>query len=213
MQITLSRNELLASLLFASRDGARLVLNGVLIETFKSRPPILVSTDGRRLTVIESTTREPAQGKSHIVLGVLFIQRICSISAQLTRKPERQLIALEFEPDKQAVKVDFLGCGCRMEFDSATVFGIYPNWRGVRPDKKQPREQMNEVAFNAAYFRDYVKAASLLGSDDKVLRANFINSTTAIEVLILKLPQFYSIIMPCTIASPSNFNPEFLALE
>lgn len=59
MKIIVSRNELLAALIFSSDDETRFVLNGVCVEVSpRSLKPTLITTDGRRLAVIESQAEQ-----------------------------------------------------------------------------------------------------------------------------------------------------------
>lgn len=54
MQVLL--NELKAARIFTSSDDSRYAICGVRIECVKGKKPLLISTDGRRLLIIQSRT-------------------------------------------------------------------------------------------------------------------------------------------------------------
>lgn len=91
MKIIVSRQELQTALLFASKDDSRFTLCSVCIETSPSyHKPNIITTDGRRLSVIQSQAEQPVDydtaSTEQMLLTSDFVKAIVALSKALGGK-------------------------------------------------------------------------------------------------------------------------------
>lgn len=201
-------SELRAALLFASTDDDRFVLTGVCLEIKQKSAPMLVTTDGRRLSVIETCAEQPGlfEKDYSVVLHPDFVKGIIALS-----KTQSAWIGIEVRPGGERVIIHFIGKRSTLDVEKgATIEATYPAWRAVIPTgEKQP---VTELAMNAVFIGDYAKAAKLLGTDEQTIRMNIFSENSAIEVRIPERPNFYGVVMPAKTLTKMEFQPEFLGL-
>jgi hypothetical protein len=214
-KITVSRNELMAALLFASTDESRCTLNGVLIEGHAgvTAHPTIVATDGRRLAVIE-TVADQQDGDSMeehtMLLKSEFVKPLCALSKALGGK-NNPWIQFSNNPGSKQVAVAFIGSQCVVDVeDGALIDGVFPEWRMIVPSKKAKREPINDLGLNAEAVGDFAKAAKIMEASTPIVQMNLVGKEQAIEVRLYSLPQFYGIIMPCKVDDSVDYQPEFL---
>lgn len=186
MKIILSRNEILAALLFTSDDEARFVLNGLCVEVNPDARPVMVASDGRRLAVIESQAEQAEVFTEHyqMLLRADFLRPICALSRAFGGKLF-PWIEFESKPGSKRVSVTFIGGKCYFEAEeNALIEGTYPDWRKVVPDKNVPRTQINDLGINAAYVADFVRAGKALDAKTTMIQMNLVGEDSAIEVKI-----------------------------
>ena len=214
MKFTLSRRELLASMLFASTDDSRYTLCGVLIETHIGNRPTLITTDGRRLAVIETTAdqSDPDSAEAAFLLRSEILRPLCALSKALGGKtfPWIEFTATLGNRD---IGIAFVGskCSIRIE-DGIFIDGAYPNWRKVLPPKKAPRRPISDLGINSDFMADFSKAAKIMESASPVLQMNLIGQDDAIEVRITTQPNFYALLMPCKTDDSLEYQPEFVSI-
>ena len=206
-QFNVLTNEIKAAMLFASTDESRYVLNGVLFQALAGKQPILISTDGRRLAVIETDAEQPASdGESvEVVIASSFLKPLCAFA-----KSQALIVSIEPHPPKRCV-FNMFGAHCVVDSEEgALIEGQYPNWKQVVPaGEKNPVSQM---ALNSDYIGDYSKAGKLLGLDFTLVALNIFNASGAMEVRLGGKPNFYGVVVPCMVDHPKDFKPEFLGL-
>lgn len=215
MKIIVSRHELRAALLFASNDESRLVLNSVLLEAFPGKKPLLVSTDGRRLAVIETEAEqaETPNTAGQILLRSDFLKPICALSQAVGSKLFAW-IAFEANGGSERVSVEFIGTKTFLEVETnAMVEAEYPDWRKVLPPKRaKERAGITELGINAEIMADFARAGKLLGADPPLLAMNLAPRSEAIEVRITAKPNFCGILMQADVHVDAEFQPEFTAI-
>lgn len=213
MKATVSRNELLAALLFASTEESRFVLNGVLIETKPLSKPTLIASDGRRLVVIESIAEQSEETgvNESLLLRAAFVEPLCKLSKALGGKLY-PWIEFEHKPGSKRVFVKFVGAECFLESErDALIDGEFPDWRKCLPPKgKTKREPISDVAFNSALMADFAKAAKLMEAQAPIMQMSLVGKEQQIEVKIPSLENFYGLIMQCKIEESVEYQPEFL---
>lgn len=213
MKLTVTRQELLASLLFASQDDSRYVLNGVLL-IGTGKAPLLVSTDGRRLAVIESSAvqSELTEGKGQVILKSDFVKSVCALSKAIGEKLYPWL-TIEVAPGSKRIQCEIVGCetwvDCRK---GGLIEGDFPKWRGVIPAKNEDRQPVSELGFNAAQIGDFAAAAKRLECDNPLIQIAIVGKDKAIEVKLAGYDGFYGLVMPCRLQDDVNYQPEFLGI-
>lgn len=200
--------ELRAALLFASTDESRFLLNGVHFEVRPNKAPILVSTDGRRLCVIETEAQQPESAliETDLILSTSFLKPFLTFanSQALTlgiepHLPKRVLFHL---PEAKTV-LD--------HEDGAVIEGNFPNWRQTIPTgEKLP---VNEIGFSGEYLADFNKAAKLLDCETPMLRMNLFDKDSTVEIHLVGKPCFYGLLMPIKSTDKPLKQPEFLTLN
>jgi hypothetical protein len=205
---TVRTDELKAAMLFASNDEARFIINSVHIEVSPSKPqPIMVATDGRRLSVIETVATQdesnPCEAPFALTLGVHFLKPLCAFA-----KAQALEIAFDYHPAERIIAR--LGkCVVDCE-EGAVISGTYPDWRKVLPVGEKKR--VPHIGVNAEYVGDYAKAAKLLGVDAPIISVNLIGTSDAMEVRIEARPSFYGVLMPAKVEDRGEWQPEFIGL-
>lgn len=214
MKATITRQELLTALLFASTDESRYVLNGVCLSARRNKP-ILVSTDGRRLCVIETTAEQPVESDGddrEIVLRGEFIRAIAALSKAVGGKLF-PWIEIQNKPGSQRVQVSIVGGKCFLESEEgALIDSDFPNWRQVVPSKRAPREPVSEIGLNTEYVGDYAKAAKILECETPIVQMALVGKESAIEVKLIGRPNFYGLVMQCKLQEGTEYQPEFLGI-
>lgn len=207
-QIKIRVSELKAAVLFASDDDSRYVLNGVKIEVRKNKQPVIVSTDGRRLAVIETVAEqdEPHDADADFILASHFLKPLC----QFCKKPALE-IAFEYHPSERVVCY-IVGGTCVVDSEKGAVIqGEYPAWRQAVPTgEKVP---VGKIGVNSEYIGVFAKIAKLLECDTPCIEVNIFSETDAMEVKITERPNFYAVVMPIKPKAETVFQPEFLGLE
>jgi len=214
MNVIVSRKELLAALIFASRDETRFALCGVCIEQRPKSPPLMIATDGRRLSVIESqAVQEGTTEYEHtVVLMPDFINAICRLSKAVGGKLFPWM-SITNKAGSERVDVNFIGCDCVLNAEKNALFNMpYSNWRAAIPDCKD-RTPLNELGINPEYMTDYRKVAKVLDFPEYQVRLNLIGEDMAVEVKINGLHYFYGLVMPLKLEEKVNYQPEFLGME
>jgi len=214
-KIVVSRQELTAALLFASTDENRYVLNGLLIETNGRTNPTIVSTDGRRLAVIQTKADQPEDGRDEhtLLLRADFVKPLAALSKAIGGK---LFPWIEFNNNagSKRVHVTFVGSHFHAEIEEGVLIeGQYPNWRAILPAKKAQRMPINDLGLNAEMIGDFAKAAKIMESETPIVQMNLIGKEQAIEVRLPSLPEFYGIIMPCKVDESVDYQPEFLQVS
>lgn len=215
MKITVSRQELTAALIFTSKDESRFTLNGVQIEASKKFKPKLISTDGRRLTVIQTLAEQEQEFESDhsFILHPHIVKLFCQISKVCGGKL-LPWITIENEPGSKKVVASVVGANSVFKIeDGALIEGEYPNWRKVVPSDDAPRKLIKDIALNAEFIGDYAKAIKALEGETNAIAMNLIGNDKQIEVKISDLENFYSLVMPCKLTEEDrNYQPEFLEI-
>lgn len=214
MKITVSRQELLAALVFASQDDSRYVLCGVNIEATPGSKPIMVTTDGRRLVVIETQAEqeEDLEEGHSLLLRADFVKAVCALSKAVGAKLF-PWVTFDNKPGSKQITVAFVGGGCTLWSEGgALIEGEYPKWRQVVPPKNMVREPVNNLGLNAAFLGDFAKAAKIMGLDISIVQMHLVGQDKAVEVKIGSLENVYGIVMPCKPEENTEFQPEFLKI-
>lgn len=205
----------MAAMLFASTDESRYVLNAVNIIASPGCRPKLVATDGRRLAVIETVAEQKDDIiiNHELLLSTQFLKPICALSKALGGKLF-PWIAFENRAGSKQVFIEFIGGDCFIEVEKGVVEGAYPNWRQVIPSRsKHLREPMNDLGLNAEYIGDFAKAAALLESKATIVQMNLVGKEKCIEVKINDRPNFYGLVMPCSVDEDAEYQPQFVVIE
>lgn len=214
MKIIVSRQELQAALLFASNDDGRLVLNGVCLEVTPScHKPTLITTDGRRLVVIQSQAEQAEEFNEscQIILAAAFVKPVVALSKALGGKIF-PWIQFENKAGSQQVRVEFIGGNATLDSESgALIEGVYPDWKKVVPSKKMERTQINDLGINAEFVGDFARCAKIFDLNP-VIQINLIAKETALEVKLSGAEYFYGLIMPCKADEETDYQPEFLQI-
>jgi len=217
MKLTFSRQELLASMLFCSDDDSRYVINGLCLQYKPGAQPTVVSTDGKRLVVIESAAvqEDSDAGESEprqIVLRSDFVGPICALNKALCGKLF-PWITFGSKLGKTRVTVEMVGGKFWMEAESGALIETdYPNWLAVIPPKNQKRDPVSELGLNAAYLADYAKVAKLLEASSPHIQMNLVGAEKQVEVKIPSVPNFYGLIMQLRLDEGTEYQPEFLGI-
>ena len=215
MKVTVSRNELLAALLFASQDETRYTLSGVCIESTPKKQPRVIATDGRRLVVIESQAeqKEPDQKGSELLLRADFIKSICSLSKAIGGKLFPWVQFTHKEGSKQLF-AEIIGGGCTVDTESnALIEGTYPDWRGALPPKdKSIRKGITDLGLNSEFLGDFAKAAKIMEASSPVVQMSLVGKNSAVEVKIPSLSNFYGLVMQCEADEEIEYQPEFVSI-
>lgn len=146
MQINLSDiNKLKAALICAGNKDLWTQLNGVRIEA-NSKQVLLVSTDGRRLSVI----RDQAQ-KCEVSFTIPrhMIEAACKLI--------KGRVYIDYNPDTLAIKIGDI-----------TVKAIdiqFPEWRRMIPDMTAPMSN-DRFEFDSKYIGDFGKIAKFLNCEN-----------------------------------------------
>ena len=216
MKIIVSRQELLTALLFSSKDDARFTLCSVCIETNpRSHKPNIITTDGRRLSVIQSQAEQPedydTKENGQMLLSSDFVRAICALSKAIGGK---LFPRIQFENTKGSnqVNVELIGGNCSLNTDSgALVEGAFPNWKACVPSKNMERTQVSDLGINAEFVGDFAKAAKIFELNP-VIQINLIAKESALEVKLSGADYFYGLIMPCRPNEDTDYQPEFLGI-
>lgn len=218
MKVTFSRQELAAALLFASQDESRYILTGVCLKYRDERQPLAVTTDGRRLTVIESLAEQEVDadgaeaGERDIIIRGDIIKPIIALNKAVGGKLF-PWITIANKRGSERVQFSMLGGKFWIESEQgALAEGNYPNWQGVIPPKNQKREPLSEVGLNSEFIGDYAKAVKVLEADSTLIQMNLVGKEQQIEVKIPAVPNFYGLVMQCRLQDGVDYQPEFLGI-
>lgn len=207
MKIQLNRNELSAALLFASTDGSRYILNSVRVETTGKRPPKMISTDGRRMAIIETQEIQPEEQKEDAVtLSRDFVKLITGISKSVGGIKNK---SIHIESSGEVVTAFFIGGESSIKCNKAAITARYPNWKEVVPPKSAENTVTEEIGFNPRYVSDFHQAGLLLGAKTNQLQMRFTSNLKPLLVRCVGAKHFLGIVMPCRLAI-ENYHPEFL---
>lgn len=210
----------MAALLFASTDESRFVLNGLCITYRPGRKPIAVSTDGRRLCVIESIAEqapESVTGKDErqIIINAAFVKPICALNKTLDRSEGKifPLITFENKAGSSRLFAAILRDEVHIEAESGAIIeGNYPNWKDVVPSKRAERQPVSKLGMNAKYVGDFAKASKIFERDIPQVQMSLVGKDSAIEIVIPGVPNFYGLFMPVKTDDSTEFQPEFLGI-
>lgn len=214
MNATITRQELLTALLFVSTDESRYVLNGVCLEK-RDEKPILISTDGRRLCVIETTAEQTDPGDDDdgsLVLRGDFIKAIAALSKAIGGKLF-PWIQIQTKPGSERVQIQMVGANCFLESEKGALIDMnYPDWRGAVPSKRIARKPVSEIGLNAEFVADYAKAAKVLECETPIVQMALVGKESAIEIKLAGHPSFYGLVMQCKLEEGTEYQPEFLGI-
>ena len=214
MKAIVSRNELMAAMLFASKDESRYVLGGVQIEIRADHKPTIVATDGRRLVVIETVAE---QSEEHIddhqmLISGEFVKAVCALSKAIGGKLF-PWIEFSNRAGSRQMQVTFVGGNAVLDSeDGALIEGHFPAWRQVLPARKAKREPMNDLGLNAEFIGDFAKAAKLMEAKNNIIQMNLLGEGKGVEVKINTLDNFYGLVMPCKVDEEVDYQPEFVSI-
>lgn len=213
IKFKVATNELLAASVFSSDDESRLVLNGVLIELRPNAQPVIVSTDGRRLCVIESQVEQSevahtVEAATNLILSTEALKCITKFDKGLGKEIGGHL-QIEYRPSER-ILVQFAGGKIETDWEEgALIEGDYPAWRQVIPTGE--KKEVPDFSVNAEYLSDFVKAAKHLDVEP-LLSLNLFTRESAFEIKISGAPYFYSVLMPAKPSEQTNWKPEFLGM-
>lgn len=218
MRAIVMRQELQAALIFASDDETRLDINSVHIETLPRKRPLVIATDGKRISVIESDALQELNGEEiendiahSFAINSGVVKSLVALSKAIGAKLF-PLICLENKPGSKRLEATLIGREVTLSIDDGGLInGTYPEWRQVIPPKHIERSPVSEIALSAEYAADYAKAAKALESKTSAMNMNLIGKDAGIEVKIGQIDKFYSLIMPIRIEERINFQPDFLS--
>lgn len=213
MKIIIARQELAAAMLFASTDDTRYVLTGIQVIVSERRDkPVVVATDGRRLTVIETIAeQEDTFDKLHdFILRPDFVKPIVALSKAFGGKLF-PWIRIETKPGSKRIALGLVGNDhLHLEIDEgALIEGVYPDWQKVMPSKRAERQPISELGINSEFVGDFAKAAKLLEARTPVIQMNLVGKESQVEVKLAGLPNFYGLVMQCKLDDSVEYQPEF----
>lgn len=209
MKISIYRNELKAALLLISKDPSRCVLNGVKFEARKKINPRLVSTDGRRLSVIQTTCNQwEDRSVEDFILSWQYAEMLINLSATIGKRDE--LITFT---KSQTNHLDVLISGMAILIPrGAIILGNFPKWSSVLPNKSEVRFAVNQITINSEYLAEATIAAKLLGSKDKSfsMLVSQGQDCSPIIVRVGQIPNWYLMIMPIRNTDDVEMLPGFV---
>jgi len=199
-------NEFKAAVLFSSTDESRFVLNSVHFVARPNRQPIMVSTDGRRLAVIETQADNKESNifdEVAFTVSADFLKPLCAFAG-------KHSLTLTLEPHLPD-RIIFVMPSLAVDSEKGAIVdcnGGFPNWEQVLPQGE--KESVNEIGFNAELMADFAKAAKLLCAESPGLRVNLFSEDSAMEIKIAGKPNFYGVLMPTRSIEAEKWQPEFL---
>lgn len=207
--------ELLAALLFASKDEARYAITGVNIDLKPGRKPIIVTTDGRRLVAIESAADQPEDADtiaSSVVFKAVYAKALCMLSKAVGLKI-CPWIEFEWHPGHSSIKAAIAGAECCMDTaKGALIEGNYPNWTQVIPPKNAKREPINDLGLDSGLMADFAKAIKIMDAKTPAVQMTTAGKEHAVEINLLGLRSFYCLIMPMKSDEAAESQPEFITI-
>jgi len=214
MKVIVTRQELLAALIFASTDSDRYMLCGVQVEVSPQKLPLLVATDGRRLCAIQTSVEEQAQEFRHAASFILradYVEIFAKISKACGGK-HFPWVCIEWTGGKRVV-VSLIGGKSVLDVEEgALIEGQYPDWRKAMPAKEDTRQPISEIGLNAGFIGDFAKAAKILGPEIPVVQMNLVGPDSCVEVHINGVSNFYGIVMPTKLNEGVDYQPEFVKI-
>lgn len=205
----------MAASLFASTDESRFILNGIQIEVTPGKKPTIITTDGRRLCVIETLAEQAEEFASEhtFILRSDFAKPLCSLSKAIGGKLF-PWIAISNKSGSEEVTAEIVGGDCFLDVHkNALVEGVYPNWRQTIPKRsKKERTPITDLGINSEFVGDFAKAAKMLESKTAVVQMSLTGEGHAIEVKLAGVSNFYGLIMPCRADESVDYQPEFLQI-
>lgn len=146
---------------FASRDEARYILNGVLVEVGPARQIVLVATNGRTLAAFSDSGTLNFVPEWQFVFPNELIEAI-PVNLRTLRMPLLIDCYHHEEKEGEVIKVSFGDVTASMR----PVEGNYPRWRCVLPDPIPTTFDATFLAANMKMLGEYFSAASeLIGHD------------------------------------------------
>lgn len=148
----------------ASTDESRAILNGSLM-AFRDNKLTVVSTDGRRLALVEQEIEIPEQAELDIVVPTKTINELIKTledEGEASIKTSATQVAFEFDS---------------MFIISKLVDGTYPNYRQVIPSQCEER-----IAIDRETFHNAVRRVSLM-LDDQAASVKLKITENRIELL------------------------------
>jgi hypothetical protein len=211
-KLIISRQELAAAALFASKDESRYVITGVLIDFPEGSKPRLISTDGRRITVINSLAEQESLGGPSILIRPDFIKLFVSYSKACGGKLFPWL-RFELVAGGNGVCVSAVGGKSNLVIeDGCFIEGQFPEWQKTLPSKRAARSPISDLGLNSEFIGDYAKAAKLLEADSPIIQMNLVGSESMVEVRISGVDNFYSLLCQTRINQELEYQPEFVSI-
>ncbi len=171
-------NELRAVSLFVSKDPARFVITGILIERANGVTAI-TACDGRRLLSLDISLSACASGDIRAIIPIHLVKAMPKTADKKTR------ILVEIDESE----VSFTG---EWTMKSKLIAGNYPNWKQVIP-KGEPLAS-NKFDLNMSLLSDFGIANKRLG--ERMMRFFQCQEQGAFQVLRENDPMFFGVIMP-----------------
>lgn len=211
MKFRVRTNEILAMMIFASRDEVRFTLNAVHFEIKKDRLPLLISTDGKRIAALESQAQQYTTSEldAAFTIRIDVLKTICNLNRQFGKNGD--FVELDCDPSSEKLTASIGGGRLVLDWPKdALCSGKYPDWRKVILD---PYEHNNvpDVAFNSEYVSDFAKAAKFLKVSNAI-HIKLYPNLKPLEVRLCQAPYFYAMLMPIKADSINKWKPDFITL-
>lgn len=207
MKVTLKRTELKAALLSASNDETRFMLNSVMVMVNPGFQPVLGSTNGRTMFLIESEAEQSKEDKpaehDELVLHKDFVQGVVELMGK------KKVETVTFEPISltgksfRDVRAEICSRDGEMSWVSRMMEGKYPALKQVIPDDK--KGSLESFSVNASFFAVCNKACKILNPAHSYLDLKFIDHLSPVSVTSFAAKKFFALIM---LARSSNENFE-----
>ena len=198
MKVNLKRSELAAALCCASDDEIRYMLNGALLEVKPDAKPLLVSTDGRCMLLVESEEPQGQEAKilEQVVLKREFIKDVLAIM----RSKKMDWVTVEtFTVPKglPAVRATITQSmdGVKFVCEAWPIEGNFPAYAGVFP-VFTPEAKVTCFAFKWDTAEKLQKAFKAINSSHEGLLFQMQSETDSIAVTSAYCPNAYGILMP-----------------
>lgn len=206
MKMNLLRTELEAALQCASTDGSRYVLNSVLVQYKPERPqPILVSTDGRIICIIESeaTQPEPITTEGSFILSSEFVKELISM---MKRQRAADVVIERRQDENTKVHATIVSLFMETTITGKVVDANYPNWHQVIPTAK--KRGTEAIGMMPKFLMMAAKASKILFGKEVALKFEMIDELSPITITAEKVRNFYCVLMPCR--TDAEFGGQFL---
>lgn len=148
---------------FASTDGERLTLNGVLIEVGPAGNIVMTATDGRRLGSYATHGTQSFTPEAWFTIPNELIDAI-PINMKTLRLP------MQVDYNEQVGIIRIHPSCDDLEIRMRAIAEVFPRWRSVVPDPWPETFEARFLSANMKYLSDFFEAASeLIGHDQLVM--------------------------------------------
>ncbi len=215
MKVTVSRQELKALRIFVSEDETRRTLNGVMAEVVNGQKPVLVSTDGRMMVLMQGQCEQPENGgEGQMIISTPFIDAITALADQWVDEEDDEC-AVEIESDgTHGSAIIFTGTKVKqgaVMLVEGIIDGTYPKWQSFIPPANRPRN-IQKIVLSAMYLGCMDKAVDALGMTTRGLIVTGAGPLEPIEITIEGCDYLHAILMPmrCTSKEDERARPSWL---